>query len=63
MKYRVELDRSRVLFGKVRWYWRLVDTSNGKTLAHSEIYARRIDAMATAHQLAEALEVSVTFPE
>lgn len=52
-KYRIELIlRFRL---RQRWYWRLIDTSNNEMLAHSEMYRRRVDAMATATQLANAL--------
>ena len=60
MKYRIELVRSQrnPLF-RPKWFWRIIDMSNHKTLAHSENYSRRIDAMATAAGLASALDVTI----
>lgn len=59
MKYRIELVRSQSVLFRQKWFWRIVDMSNHKTIAHSETYARRIDAMATAAGVATALGATV----
>ena len=48
--YLVELDVST----SGLWYWRL-KSRNGRTLAHSETYTRRMSAVRVAKKLAKAL--------
>lgn len=51
---RIELfSRRRFVKGPL-WYFRIV-ANNGETVAQSEGYSRRIDAMDTAHMLKESL--------
>jgi uncharacterized protein YegP (UPF0339 family) len=41
-----------------KWFWRLV-ANNGKTLAHSESYARRKDCRRTAYLVADSKPIEV----
>lgn len=54
-KYRVEVVKRPLS----RWFWQLRDAQNGNVLASSETFTRRIDALDTATQLAEALGTMV----
>jgi uncharacterized protein YegP (UPF0339 family) len=55
---RVEIFRRRNLLGKSKWYFR-VRAANGQTVAQSEGYSRRLDAVATAHSLKAGLANAV----
>lgn len=46
---KIETFARRGLLGR-KWYFRITAT-NGKTIAQSEAYSRRIDAVETAHSL------------
>jgi uncharacterized protein YegP (UPF0339 family) len=47
---RIEIFARRRLFGSPQWYFRIV-ANNGETVAQSEGYSRRIDAMATIRSI------------
>lgn len=49
----VLFSRKRLL-GRPKWYFRIV-ARNGETVAQSEGYSRRIDAMDTAHHIKESI--------
>lgn len=51
---RIELFSHKRLLKRPVWYFRIV-ARNGETVAQSEGYSRRIDALDTAHHLKEAL--------
>lgn len=51
---KIELFSRKRLIGRPLWYFR-IRAHNGQVVAQSEGYARRIDAMDTAHHLKEAL--------
>lgn len=55
MKFRVVLSSSFI--SPNGWWWRLVSAGNNKTLAHSELYNTKHDAVRTAEALADALGV------
>lgn len=41
------------------WFWRLMSGGNNKTLAHSETYSTKRDALNAAQALADTLGVEV----
>lgn len=45
---KIELFARRNLFGLRRWYFRIV-AGNGKIIAQSEAYSRKVDCRSTAH--------------
>lgn len=55
LKYRLELHTNR----RLRDWWWTLRASNGKALAHSEMYKTRRAAMDTARNLAYALRIDV----
>lgn len=60
---KIEVFPRRNILGQKRWYFRL-RAENGQTVAQSEAYSRRIDAMAAAQSIrqnvgtAEVVELS-----
>lgn len=50
----IELFSRKRLIGRPKWFFRIV-ARNGETVAQSEAYSRRIDAMDTAHMLKEQI--------
>jgi uncharacterized protein YegP (UPF0339 family) len=55
-KYKIEVVKSAT---DGQWFWRLKNTRGGRTLAHSESYTRRVNALRTVNPLAAALQCPV----
>lgn len=51
---KIVLFSRKRLISRPRWYFRVV-ARNGETVAQSEGYSRRLDAMDTAHLLKEEI--------